>query len=65
MSEIPNDKKKLQEKLKNIGFDYNNANYPMFMIIRDKKIASTVYKKDSKLNIGDIEQLLDENEIGD
>ena len=64
MSNISNDKKKLNDKLKSLGFDYNDAEYPMFLIVNGKKITSIVYRKDSKINIGNIEQLLDESEIG-
>lgn len=65
MSDISNGKKQLKENLKNLGYDYSDAEYPMFLIINDKKITSAVYRKNSKIDIGDIEQLLDENEIGD
>lgn len=37
--------------------------YPAFLIISDKKVLDFVQKEDRMLNIGDIEQLLDEYEI--
>lgn len=65
MSNISNDKSQLSEKLKILGYDYSNVEYPIFLVVNDKKIVSAVYRKNSKVDIGNIEQLLDENEIGD
>lgn len=55
----------VQNTLKSIGFDFKDAEYPMFLIVNDKKIVHSVYKKDRNINIGDIEKIFDENEIGD
>jgi len=65
MSNISNDKEMLKEKLSILGYNYNSASYPMFLIVRDKKIMSAVYRNNNIISIGDIEQILDENEIGE
>lgn len=54
-------KEKLNNKLATYGYKENNINYPIFLIIRDKKIIEVV----STANIGNIEKLLDQYEIGD
>ncbi len=41
-----------------------NINYPMFLMVNDKKVVATIKREGSKLTIGDIAQLLDEHEIG-
>ena len=51
----------LNNKLITYGYEANDINYPMFLIIRDKKIIEVI----SNTNIGDIEKLLDQYEIGD
>lgn len=47
-------------------YDYNakNVELPIFMIIKDKKILDYTMKRDNNFNIGDIEKLLDEYEVG-
>ena len=47
-------------------YNYNNTklNLPVFIIIRDKKIVNYTMKEENNFNIGNIEKLLDEYEVG-
>ena len=47
-------------------YNYNNTklNLPAFIIIRDKKIVNYTMKEENNFNIGNIEKLLDEYEVG-
>lgn len=49
----------------NSNYSTNNKlnSYPAFLIVSDKKVLDLVQREERKLNIGDIEQLLDEYEI--
>ena len=55
-----NELTKILKKYEFVG----NVNYPMFIMINDKKVVAAVKREGSKLTIGDITQLLDEHEIG-
>lgn len=64
MSNVDNGKKHLMDVLSKYGTINEKFDYPMFLIIENKQILAYVAKTNSVINIGDIDKLLDEYEIG-
>ena len=57
-------KNAIKSTLSKYGFNASRVNYPIFLIINDKKIINSTFPEDRSLHIYDIEKLLDEYEGG-
>ena len=64
MSKIDNSKEAIKLKLSQYGEISDKVTYPIFAIFKDGKIKKALNKQEGNPNIGDIEKILDEFEIG-
>lgn len=64
VSETSKAKAEVTSKLSKYGTLDNNFYYPLFIIFKDGKIMGILNKQSEVVNIGDVEKLLDEYEVG-
>ena len=64
VSNLNNSKEVVASKLNKYGDLNVKINYPLFVIFKEGKITGTSNKTSNNTNIGDIEKLLDEYEVG-